>query len=133
MRWDCRTEGLKPTRPCGTQPGIKLPLHPLLPVCTKRLQPPQVPKSRPKKLLIRKGRGCRNKKGIVKKQFFVFFFFFFLRRMQFHIKLVCGLSCPMACEILLPGPGIKPASSALEGRFVTTRPPGKFQETIILW
>ena len=34
-------------------------------------------------------------------------------------------SCPMACEILVPRPGIKPTSSALEGGFLTTGEPGK--------
>ena len=36
-----------------------------------------------------------------------------------------GLSCPMACGILVPQWGIKPAYPALEGRFLTTGPPGK--------
>ena len=31
----------------------------------------------------------------------------------------------MACGILVPQPGIKPASPALEGRFLTTGPPEK--------
>ena len=35
------------------------------------------------------------------------------------------LSCPMACGILVPQPGIEPASPALEGVFLTTGPPGK--------
>ena len=35
------------------------------------------------------------------------------------------LSCPVACGILVPWPGIKPVSPALEGRFLTTGPPGK--------
>ena len=35
------------------------------------------------------------------------------------------LSCPAACRILVPRPGIEPASPALEGRFFTTAPPGK--------
>ena len=34
----------------------------------------------------------------------------------------------MACGILVPGPGIKPMSPALQGGFLTTGPPGKFQE-----
>ena len=34
-------------------------------------------------------------------------------------------SCPVACGILVPQPGIEPASPALEGRFLTTGPPGK--------
>ena len=36
-----------------------------------------------------------------------------------------GLSCPMACGILVPQPGIEPAPPTLEGRFLTTGPPGK--------
>ena len=35
------------------------------------------------------------------------------------------LSCPVACGILVPQPGIKPMSPALQGRFLTTGPPGK--------
>ena len=35
------------------------------------------------------------------------------------------LSCPVACGILIPGPGIEPMSPALAGRFLTTGPPGK--------
>ena len=38
---------------------------------------------------------------------------------------VSGLSCPAACGILVPRPGMEPASPALEGRFLTTEPPGK--------
>ena len=38
----------------------------------------------------------------------------------------CGLSCPEACGILIPQPGIEPASPALEGRFLTTGPTRKF-------
>ena len=36
-----------------------------------------------------------------------------------------GLSCPMACGILVPGPGMELASPALQGGFLTTGPPGK--------
>ena len=36
-----------------------------------------------------------------------------------------GLSCPEACGILVPRPGIEPVSPALEGGFLTTGPPGK--------
>ena len=36
-----------------------------------------------------------------------------------------GLSCPIACGILVPLPGIKPLSPALEGGFLTIGPPGK--------
>ena len=34
------------------------------------------------------------------------------------------LSCPMADGILVPQPGLKPTSLALEGGFLTTGPPG---------
>ena len=39
--------------------------------------------------------------------------------------MACGLSCPSACGILVPRPGIEPMSPALEGGFLTTAPPGK--------
>ena len=48
------------------------------------------------------------------------------------IVVACGLSCPKACGILSPGPGMEPASSALEGRFLTTGPPRKMSLTYIL-
>ena len=38
-----------------------------------------------------------------------------------------GFSCPVACGILVPQPGIKPTSPPLEGKFLTTGPPGKSQ------
>ena len=41
------------------------------------------------------------------------------------VVAACGLSCPVACRILVPRPGIEPASPALEGGFSTTGPPGK--------
>ena len=41
------------------------------------------------------------------------------------VVAACGLSCPTACGILVPQPGIEPASRALEGGFLTTGPPGK--------
>ena len=37
---------------------------------------------------------------------------------------VCRLSCPITCGIWVPLPGIKPMSPALQGRFLTTGPPG---------
>ena len=37
----------------------------------------------------------------------------------------CGLSCSAACGILDPRQGIELVSPALEGRFLTTGPPGK--------
>ena len=38
-----------------------------------------------------------------------------------------GLSCFVACGILVPGPGVEPASPALQDGFLTTGPPGKSQ------
>ena len=35
------------------------------------------------------------------------------------------LSCPVACGTLVPRPGMEPMFLALEGRFLTTGPPGK--------
>ena len=43
----------------------------------------------------------------------------------FSLVVALGLSCPVACGILVPQPGIEPESPALEGGFLTTRPPGK--------
>ena len=37
------------------------------------------------------------------------------------------LICSMACGLLLPWPEIEPMSPALQGRFLTTGPPGKSQ------
>ena len=36
-----------------------------------------------------------------------------------------GFSCSVAYGVLVPQPGIKPVSPALQGRFFTTGPPGK--------
>ena len=41
------------------------------------------------------------------------------------VVVVYGLRCSAACRILVPQPGIKPVSSALQGRFFTTEPQGK--------
>jgi len=41
------------------------------------------------------------------------------------LTAIHGLSGPIACGILVPQPGIKPAFPALEGRFLTTGPLGK--------
>ena len=46
---------------------------------------------------------------------------------QGSVVVARGLSCSKACGILDPRPGIKPTSSALEDRFLTTGPPGKPQ------
>ena len=43
-----------------------------------------------------------------------------------------ALSCPEACGILVPRPRIEPASPALEGGFLPTGPPGKFQYHCLL-
>ena len=43
-----------------------------------------------------------------------------------------GLSCPVACGILVPRPGIEPVSPALEGRFSTTGPPGKSLKGVLV-
>ena len=47
-----------------------------------------------------------------------------LLRCVSSIVAVAGLSCPVACGILVPWPEIELTSSALEG-FFTTGPPGK--------
>ena len=41
-----------------------------------------------------------------------------------------GLSCPRACRILVPQPGIKLSSPTLQGRFLTTGPPEKFPTAV---
>ena len=46
--------------------------------------------------------------------------------------VVGGLSCPTACGVLVPGPGLEPTSPALEGRFPTTGLPGKFRKVMVL-
>ena len=44
---------------------------------------------------------------------------------QTSLFAVCRLGCPVACGILVPRPGIEPASPALEDGFLTAGPPGK--------
>ena len=44
---------------------------------------------------------------------------------QASVVVVHGLSCSVACGIDLPGPGLKPVTLALAGRFLTAAPPGK--------
>ena len=41
------------------------------------------------------------------------------------VVAACGLSCPTACGILVPQPGVEPKSPVLPGRFLTTRLPEK--------
>ena len=43
-----------------------------------------------------------------------------------------GLCCPSACGILVPRPGIKPASPALQEGFLTTGPPEKTPYRLLL-
>ena len=58
------------------------------------------------------------------------FFIFILPAVGLHCSVrvssvaVHGLSCPMACGILVSRSGIEPLSSALEGGFLTTEPAG---------
>ena len=39
--------------------------------------------------------------------------------------VTCGLSCPTACEILVPRPGVEAVSPVLHGAFLITGPSGK--------
>ena len=48
------------------------------------------------------------------------------------LTVACGLSCPAACEILASRPGIELMFLALEGRFLTTKPPGKSLHLVLL-
>ena len=48
-----------------------------------------------------------------------------LQQARFSLVEVHGLSCPAACGVLVPQPGIKTASPALEVEFLTTGPGGK--------
>ena len=45
--------------------------------------------------------------------------------------VVCGLSCSAACEISVPSSGIKAVFPKLQGRFLTTGPPGKPQTGVL--
>ena len=47
-------------------------------------------------------------------------------------SVVAVLSCFAACGILVSRPGMEPASPALQGRFLTTGPPGKSLKWILL-
>ena len=42
-----------------------------------------------------------------------------------YLIVAGGLSCPAACEILVPRPGMEPMSHVLTGRFLTTGPSEK--------
>ena len=54
---------------------------------------------------------------------------FFIAAQGLLSGLVRWPSCRAACGILVPWPGIKPSSPALEGRFLTTGPPWKSLKT----
>ena len=71
----------------------------------------------------------------------IFLNFFFFTYFLLHWVLVAtwGIfvamhrcSCPLACRILVPQPGIKLTSPAMENRFLTTGPPGKSLMLLIL-
>ena len=49
------------------------------------------------------------------------------------VVLVLGLSCSVVCGILVAQPGIKPVSPALQGRFLTSRPPAGVPEPLIFF
>ena len=53
--------------------------------------------------------------------------------MGFSVVVMHGFSYPKAYGILVPGPGMKPASPALEGGFLTTGPPGKPHQQLLLF
>ena len=46
---------------------------------------------------------------------------------QVSLVAACGLSCPVACGILVLWLGIEPVSPALQGGFLMAGPPGKSQ------
>ena len=47
------------------------------------------------------------------------------------VVMVHRLSCPAACGILVPGPGMESVSLALAGEFLTTGPAGGSQSHIL--
>ena len=57
----------------------------------------------------------------------------FLWTEEHAVVLVLGLSCSVACGILVAQPGIKPVSPALQGRFLTSRPPAGVPEPLIFF
>ena len=44
---------------------------------------------------------------------------------------VYGLSCSTTCGVLVPRPGVESVSPTLQGRFLTTGPPGKTIKIIV--
>ena len=57
---------------------------------------------------------------------------FFVYLLYQVLVVVHEPSCPMACGILVPQPGIKPAPPALEGELFITWPPGKSQWYLLI-
>ena len=51
---------------------------------------------------------------------------------QTSLIVMWGLSCSAACGILVPQPGTKPMSPALQGGFFSTESPGKFWSYLLL-
>ena len=48
------------------------------------------------------------------------------------VAVVCKFSCSMAGGILVPVPGIESVFLALAGRFLTTGPPGRSSDSLLL-
>ena len=48
------------------------------------------------------------------------------------LDVACRFICPVACGILVPQTGIEPVSPALEGRFLTTGPPGTSPPLVLI-
>ena len=55
-----------------------------------------------------------------------------LQNRGFRAHELSGVCCLEACGILVPGPGIEPASCTLAGGFLTTRPGGKSLFVLLL-
>ena len=49
------------------------------------------------------------------------------------VVMLHELSCSMACVIVVSQPGVKPWSSALESKFLTTGPPGKSPKSLLIF
>ena len=57
--------------------------------------------------------------------FFLIYIYLAVLGLMGSVVVACRLSCHTALGILIPSPGIEPASPALQGEFLTTGPPGK--------
>ena len=64
--------------------------------------------------------------------FFLFFNFYLFSWLHQVLVGAQQLSCSVVCGILVPWPGNKPVSLTLQGRFLTTGPPGKSPATDFL-